>query len=138
MEIGMPFDRHTSLEAVISSLNDPEEYFRGVLANMYKFKDKHGTAFVRMGATGKGKAPHYRIEPVREDVSLERALQQIIADPAAFEGEDAKNYIAFHGSSHKRLAWGSGELQEWNWCRDVLSIEGVKKLLGKVRGIPGA
>jgi hypothetical protein len=76
---------------IIEDLRDPLDYVRRVLGNMHEFRQEHGSAAVRIGTTGRGIVPHYRIEP---------------PDRPFLEDMDLY-YVAFDGRSHKRLPWGT-------------------------------
>jgi hypothetical protein len=47
---------------IMSSLAQPEDYLRRVIGTMIKMKKVHGEVIVRIGVTGKGKMPHFRID----------------------------------------------------------------------------
>jgi hypothetical protein len=51
-----------TIRDVVGRLNKPAEYLRRVLEHMYECKREFETAFVRIGVTGNGRAPNYRIE----------------------------------------------------------------------------
>lgn len=78
-------------------------------------------AFVRLGTTGRGVAPHYRVEP-------EFDLEVFVDDDRW-----AAHFVAYHGRSHKQLPWGFGELRGEHWSDSKLSFEEVQKLLGSLR-----
>jgi hypothetical protein len=73
-----------TISDVVSDLNAPTAYVRGVLEHMWECKQQHGAASVRIGVTGKGRAPHYRIEYPKS--------------PSA-----ASVFAVYHGSSHKAM-----------------------------------
>ncbi|MEQ8510451.1 MAG: hypothetical protein RIB43_15710 [Rhodospirillaceae bacterium] len=104
---------------ILSKLDNPTEYIRRVLANMHLCRKEFGSALVRIGTTGQGVAPHYRIEP-------EPDLQTLA------ENWDA-HFTAYHGRSHKRLDWGFGELEDDHWSDESLTFEQVQSLLGDLR-----
>lgn len=49
----------------MSSLSRPEEYLCQVLRTFYQVKKIHGDVIVRIGITGQGKMPHYRIDGMK-------------------------------------------------------------------------
>src|SRR5215468_945288 len=55
-----------SIADIVWYLTDPIEYLRSVVGNMYECKKRKGfendDPVVRIGTTGKGRAPHYRVE----------------------------------------------------------------------------
>ena len=65
---------------VLTTLANPERYLRGVLKNLYECKSqkqtgKKGDVVARIGITGEGTFPHYRIDYF-DDVDLSgRALK---------------------------------------------------------------
>nr|CAD6611373.1 hypothetical protein RKHAN_02390 [Rhizobium sp. Khangiran2] len=113
---------------VIPTLMSPVEYVRAVFHNVHEFRKQHGSGFVRIGITGRGKAPHYRIEP---DFELGGFLDDIIEGGEAV----AKHYSAFDGRSHTRLEWGMDELRNEHWSQGKMSYEEIRDLLGYLRGI---
>jgi hypothetical protein len=115
---------HLRLVDVIDTLDRPEEYLRGILQNMMLCKRRHGSANVLIGTTGRGIAPHYRIEPDQPDLDIWLDSK---TDLSPF-------FIAYHGRSHKRLDWGLSELQHASWSMEASSLEDVQLLLGKLRG----
>jgi hypothetical protein len=52
---------------VLATLARAESYVRGMLENMYECKREHGNAVARIGITGGGVAPNYRIEFERNE-----------------------------------------------------------------------
>ena len=107
---------------IIEKLDDPEEYLRSVLENMLACRKKHGTAFVRIGTTGRGIAPHYQVAP------------EFTWDSFAKEELLAAQFVAFHGRSHKQFNWGIEELQLEHWSDGTMSFDEVQNLLGSLRG----
>ena len=49
---------------VAQNLDHPDEYVRMVLGNMMSFRRRSIEPVVRIGVTGDGKVPNYRIEPL--------------------------------------------------------------------------
>src|SRR5262245_2287327 len=87
---GLPDD--VTIADIASTLDGTVDYVRGVFGNVIEFKKQHGAAFVRIGTTGRGIVPHYRIEP---------------GQPAGVEDwMDDAYWTAFHGRNHKKLEWG--------------------------------
>jgi len=50
---------------VVGTLNKPLEYVRRVLERMWECKRQFGIALVRIGVTGEGRTPNYRVEHSR-------------------------------------------------------------------------
>jgi hypothetical protein len=119
VEFQIPDD--AKISDIIAKLDSPIEYVRRVLGNMGSCRKKHGTAFVRIGTTGRGVVPHYRVGP---EFSLE-----------VFNDNDvlAAQFVAFLGRSHKQLPWGFGELNGDNWSLGRMNYDEVQILLGSLR-----
>jgi hypothetical protein len=116
---------HTSsLRDVVQTLDRPDHYLRGVLGNMILCRKEHSSANVRIGTTGRGIAPHYRIEP--DDLTLTEWFDDA-TDLSAF-------FRAYHGRSHKLLGWSQGELKHDSWSRSSMSFDEVQQLIGELRG----
>jgi len=116
-----PLADNVTIADIATRLNRPDEYMRRVLGNMSSCKKKHGAAFVRIGTTGRGLAPHYRVEP---EFEFEKILDGDLWDA---------QFVAYHGRSHKQLSWGFGELRDDHWSVDKMSFEEVQHLLGSLR-----
>jgi hypothetical protein len=93
---------------------------------------------VRIGVTGEGVAPHYRIEP---EEGLGTAVGRELLSNSDEEHDretaytNAAFYRAYNGSSHEhQSAWGRRELQNESWSRHSMNFEQVRKLLGDLRG----
>ena len=120
----MPLAKDVILTDIPSSLRSPKEYVRRVLENMAGFRREHGAAVVRIGTTGSGVAPHYRIQKENSRTG----------EFAAVVDNDEEGYFsAFHGSSHKKLPLGSSELRSEHWSVKAMTFEEVQQLLGSLR-----
>ena len=98
----LPHD--ATVATIIHSLRDPDKYLSRVQHNMILFQREHGcVALVRIGVTGGGIAPHYRIQP---DKPFWDALEGSI-----FGGKKddlTRYYKAYNGRSHEHFAgWGA-------------------------------
>ena len=51
---------------LLNSLNKRRDYVHGVFTNMWKCKREYGSASVRIGVSGAGRSPNYRIEYERK------------------------------------------------------------------------
>lgn len=111
---------------VVATLNDPEDYVRGVFGNMMAFRRRRIEPAVRIGATGEGLMPHYRIEPASTGNSLKAMADDI--------GSFIEHVIAFNGRNHRDMNWTAFQLQGDNWCRAVMSVDEIRTLLGELRG----
>ncbi len=114
---------------IAPKLNGPKEYVRRVLENMIDFRKEHGAAVVRIGTTGTGFAPHYRIQK-----SIIDSATEIMVGIESSETDEAEYFQAFHGRSHKRLDLGSAELRTEHWSRRSMTFDETQNLLGKLRG----
>jgi hypothetical protein len=128
-----------TITAVLSRLHDKDKYISGVLRNMYDCKRAHGSAAVRIGTTGEGAHPHYRVEPelgeVMEWVYLLGDDDLTPEQRAQKEAELAVTYYkAFNGRSHKQLSWGKDDLQAYSWSSQSMTLAQVQQLLNEVRG----
>jgi hypothetical protein len=121
--VGIKVANDATIVDIVTSLKNPAGYVRGVLANMADYRKEQGTAVVRIGTTGQGVVPHYRIQ--RE--------HSTVGELVGFDDE-AGYFMAFHGSNHERLEWGSAQLRGEHWSTRALTFEEVQALLGKLRG----
>jgi hypothetical protein len=119
--------RDAIVQDILTTLKDPEEYLRGALGRLYECCRERGNAVLRIGITGLGKVPHYRV-----DVPNGRKFSLI------GEGEPAFDYWrAFHGSNHKLLVTEGEEpeiLRNEHWSTRVSTCAEVRELLGQHRG----
>lgn len=111
--------RDVIISDIVPNLERAEEYIRRVLGQMSACKKAHGTAEVRLGITGQGIAPHYRVEPT--------------LDMDTFNGNFEDYFAPFHGRSHEKLDWGPFDLKTDHWSDKVMSYDEVSDLLGSVR-----
>src|SRR5437879_5011039 len=93
-------DRAATIADVAGHLTKPTEYVRQVLAKMLDCRRDYAEPSVRIGVTGKGRSPHYRIEYPSDPF------------PAIFD--------AFHGASHKKLV-DEDYLRDEHWSRRSMS-----------------
>lgn len=116
-------DSKSSIRDVLATLDNPVEYLRGIVGNMVAYKRERNLddAAVRIGATGRGLAPHYRVEPTTSMVD------------AFLDGDIELNAykIAFHGRSHK--PWHRHELKAVSWSDTATPLAEVQQLLGELR-----
>jgi hypothetical protein len=114
-----------AISDILATLAKPEHYVRGILENLYECKRQHGNATVRLGTTGQGIVPHYRID-YSQDIGIRRLESAIFG--------------AFDGRSHKPIVWlrEAGELdgtplRQEHWSARFMIIEEVANLLGQIR-----
>lgn len=115
---------------IVDKLSKPEDYVRRVYGNMLAYKNENGAAFVRIGITGKGRAPHYRLQHSRTVVFL---LPPDDWDEKRKVEEWKLYYRAFNGTSHEMMNWSDEQLSENNWSGEEMSLEDIKALLGRLR-----
>jgi len=113
---------------VLATLARPESYVQGMLENLYECKRAHGSATARIGVTGGGVAPNYRIEFEHEE------------PPLGFSGFKVGIVGVFDGRSHKIIQWIDNIAQadgipvrDENWSRRSMSLSQVAALLGQIR-----
>lgn len=111
-----PIPDDATIADVINRLDAPETYVREVLGHMWPCWKQHGDASVRIAVTGKGHAPHYRIEYPNAKVP---------SDPIVFE--------VYRGSGHREFR----ELGEGQSVRELLADGALKPkpTLGRDRAI---
>jgi hypothetical protein len=106
----------TTIADVLPTLDKPEHYVRGVLENLYLCKREWPSATVRIGITGRGIVPHYRVEYPAEAAGTPM--------PGIFD--------AFNGRNHKKLA-DEDVLRDEHWSSRAMTLEQVRDLLGQIR-----
>lgn len=116
-----------TIRDVVSSLAKPEPYVRGVLGNMSDFRRRGIDPIVKIGTTGQGIYPHYRIEPANGDGS------DIGAEITAF----LETMIAFGGRNHKPMEWTAFDVRGEHWSEESMTYDEVQTLLGSLRGYKG-
>src|SRR5271166_1905243 len=112
----VPID--ATIADVLATLARPEGYVRRMLENMYECKREHGNATARIGITGGGVAPNYRIE---------------FAPKGGIVG-------VFDGRSHKRIQWideiaqeDGVPVKEGHWSNRSMTIDEVSTFVGQIR-----
>jgi hypothetical protein len=95
---------------VLPTLSKPQEYVRVVLDNLVKCGKSHASCSVRLGITGEGKAPYYRIDYVNKDGAA-----------------------GLYGSFAGKVAGQGIETHEETWSSRSMSRDEVAALLGQIR-----
>ena len=142
---GNAIPKNATLAFLVESgrLRDRDKYVRGILNNMMLCRVEHKSeAIVRIGTTGEGVHPHYRVEPeggvieARIDLVHQMGEDDFTAEKQARREADMATtyYKAYDGRSHKQLKWGKSELQGYSWSDRSMNISQVQQLLGSVRG----
>jgi hypothetical protein len=119
-----------TLPDVLATLAKAEHYVRGMLENLYECKREHGSATARIGITGGGIAPHYRIDYSGPENKF-----------------NIKNAVfgAFDGRNHKIIDWieeagqlDGSVLKNEHWSTRSMSIRDVAAFLGQIRNFKKA
>jgi len=110
---------------VRATLAKPEGYVRGMLEKMYECKREHGNATARIGITGGGVAPNYRIE---------FALGE---NPFGFK---VGIVGVFDGRRHKLIEWideiaqeDGIQIKDGHWSTRSMTVDDVSAFLGQIR-----
>jgi hypothetical protein len=116
----------TTISDVRYKLVQPERYVRLVLSNIVAAEKEYGPVVVRIGVTGTGQFPHYRIDRREKREILDSELTAYIA------------LQAFNGRNHQPLAMvPEGEegdiLRDEHWSTGDMTREEVMMLLGEIR-----
>ena len=109
---------NNTIADIVGSLSKPEEYVRGVVGHLSECHIETGRngAYVRIGITGRGIVPNYRIEM-----------------PPLDEGSGyMPTWKAFRGSNHKILV-DENILTDENWSNKSMSYHETRTLLGQIR-----
>ena len=113
----MPLEKSTVLSELGHSLLKPDDYLRRIIGRLSSKQDRgHGaeeTAWVRIGITGDGKAPNYRIE--------------FKTDDPPFYGISG----SYNGLSHRELV-NEDILEEGNWSSERMSLRDIQKFLAQL------
>lgn len=104
--------KNATLRDLLSSLDKPESFVRQVVGVMHEAAKEYGEIIMRLGITGTGRAPNYRIE----------------------RAEGGAPVMALDGANHKRWADGENFAAAANWSSDIMTKDEVANLLGEIRG----
>ena len=118
--------KDATINDVVEKMRRPDEYVRQLLGHMHKLKSESPNLVVRIGVTGRGVAPHYRIDRRSVGTAIFGDGPMIEFTPLA----------AFHGSSHEPLVPEGEEpdiLREEHWSTAHMTFEEVQALLGRLR-----
>ena len=122
----MALPEDVTIKDVLNKLYDKDHYLSQVFGKMNAVRNEHSSAVVRIGTTGSGVSPHYRVDP---GLFLEASL--IYRDRDLF----MSHFVAYHGRSHERLSWGFDELRSDSWSTAETTFDEVTELLAQVRGL---
>ncbi len=87
-----------------------ESFVRKVLGVMLQHKRAHGSVMMRLGITGTGQAPNYRIET-----------------------EAGEPIVAIDGANHEPWPEGASFEGSENWSTATMSEQDIKELIGEIR-----
>lgn len=108
----MPADlpKDATLRELQPTLLNAESFIRKVLGVMVREKRNHGPVVMRLGVTGTGKSPNYRVEDLdgRAILAIDGANHEAWSDDARFEGPE-------------------------NWSNATMSEQDIKDLIGEIR-----
>ncbi|HEY1932273.1 MAG TPA: hypothetical protein VGG99_09700 [Acetobacteraceae bacterium] len=107
----LPLD--ATIADVVSTLAKAEDYVRHVVSNLSRMQREYGTVVVRIGITGTGHLPNYRLDHADGP-----------SEPIA----------AFDGATHKPFS-DVRKIDTENWSTGSMTYQEVRDLLGKLRGI---
>lgn len=105
--------RNATIADVLPTLADQEDYVRRVLSTLSGMRREHGDVVVRIGVTGKGFLPNYRVDHA---------------------GELSVPISAFDGATHKPFS-EVASIDTDNWSTGSMTLDDVRGLLGRIRGL---
>jgi hypothetical protein len=128
-----------TIVSIMGRLRNPEEYVRPLLGNMHACRKAHGNASVRIGVTGKGITPHYRVGygGVLDFDGVKLASEEIPGlEATVIPGLEAL-FGAFDGRNHTRMDYDVEVLRDGHWSTKAMDYDEVAGLLGEVRARRG-
>ena len=115
-----------TIRDIADRLSQPESYVRGVFGNMAAYRKEVGAEpIVKIGCTGEGFYPHYRIEPESRP------------DPHAIIDFDMDGFLklaTFNGRNHSAMDWTAKDIVGEHWSSGSMTYRDVQNLLGDIRG----
>jgi hypothetical protein len=131
-----PLARDATIADVLTTLKNPKQYLRGVLENLHACKSQKqmgqkSEVVTRIGITGEGIAPYYRIDYSAELSGKGLGGRTMRATFGAFDGRTHKIIAAFAETSNHRE---ESILVDEHWSTRSMSLEDVQNLLGQIRG----
>ena len=118
---------------IVDDLNAPEEYVRQVVGHMWDCWRQHDAASVRIGVTGRGRAPHYRIEHQKGVFAVYRGSGHTQIEDLG--EQPAIDIFAFLGEGPSKPKEPSPDhiFMDEHWSSRVMTFDEVKTLLGQLR-----
>ena len=104
--------KNATLRDLLPTLEKPESFVRQVVGVMHEATKEHGAIVMRLGITGTGRAPNYRIE----------------------RSEGGAPIMALDGANHKQWPEGENFAAAPNWSSAIMTKDEVANLLGEIRG----
>jgi hypothetical protein len=125
---------------IVGRLNKPMEYVRSVLEHMWECRREFGSASVRIGVMGEGRAPNYRLEYAKEGMShaaVFKAYNGLSHKPIEGLGQwnltDEDFVAALDGTNTELPPTPDHTLRGEHWSSRVMRLEDVSTLLGQLR-----
>jgi hypothetical protein len=117
------------IEDVLDTLDDPEEFVRGIAGSFHHHPEKFNRdeAVVRIGTSGKGTQPHYCIE----EGGGESVKTLTLPNGTTTTIRGYRKRAVFHGRSHKPIL--EDEFMGINWSSAVATYAEVQSILGTLR-----
>ncbi|MDQ2764454.1 MAG: hypothetical protein M3Y22_13555 [Pseudomonadota bacterium] len=102
---------------VVGSLRSPDAYVSGVFGKLHECRKVHGAAAVRIGITGRGLCPYYRI----------------LYDFTAGQPDSSDKIFGAYFDNHTPLEWTTSEATNSLWSSRFATYDEVRALLGEMR-----
>ncbi len=118
---------NSRIQDVLPTLNDPEEYVRGIVASFIHGKFSPDEATIRIGVSGDGYAPHYCIE--QGSVTVELSGQEPLLVGKKITGYQRR--FVFDGRSHKPIL--GDQPKGMGWSSEAMTFAEVQAILGNLR-----
>jgi hypothetical protein len=119
----------TRISDLIHALADPVEYINGMVCNFVVHGYDPETSVVRIGITGAGVAPNYRIEKpsYRHTLKIRNVTLEVTVHPAQiFNGRNRREMVELYD-----LEWRDG-----NWSAETITLDELKAWLSKLSQSP--
>ena len=139
--VKLPSDANVTFLVNNGLLYKPSDWLPSMYGNFRKLQKQYGVSCVRIGLSGTGHSPNYRIEPISKPSS---ATKEEFDDAMIRGGSHPQvDYLiarntAFNGRSHKKPDNLQGSLNQENWSSSVCTEDDIKALLKQVRTAPVA
>ena len=119
-----------TIRETLGSLLHPEEYVRRILEKMYECRSHRGSASVRIGVTGEGRAPNYRTEYLLDGV---RKVFAVYSGLSHEQREDLGELTLDNLFGDERMP--DHALQGEHWSTRAMELGEVTALIGEIRGV---